>query len=552
MVGTYGTNLPNPPYVLLPPLPPPLHLLDYAYTPPTYSYTSPPFSSGSFGTIYRAFSLKLNRTVILKSVTFGENNDTRSYSNEVRIHSELNHPSIVTYIDSFIKDSLGWIVLSDSGIDLRQIIYEKVELDGGVMWCANGVWRMLRFEAEGIYEGERGKFLPRPGSRNRASNVLKKLLKNLTTATSYLHTLSSVHLDIKPSNIFCNYTSPSTIETVTCLLGDFGSGMKMIEGEMIDVEELKDITREYAPPEVVYPSGRGGVDLRKYDSWSLGVTILELLLGTPNVFSIDSRTEAVIELKMRGEKNSEIERVKYLAGLADYCLYDPSVDENLFWPSTTSTSSSSMVSKSCTLIDFKNALHQRDSLQIGFNSLTSEKLLNLIWRLLQYDPGKRMSVGEAVNHPYFGEFREEEKEAISKALEVRSKKHTITEEKGPQVKRFKCPGCDKSFGDWNSCHVHVNSRKHGSRCIYEYDGRGGVKCLSAHVFLPVESESGFCDIQGRRNVIEDFHSTQFHVSGVKYYGLFDGHNGNLASKFSARNLYEVRDIRSEARMFRFV
>lgn len=76
--------------------------------------------------------------------------------------------------------------------------------------------------------------------------------------------------------------------------------------------------------------------------------------------------------------------------------------------------------------------------------------------------------------------------------------------------------------------------------------------MSAHVFLPVESESGFCDIQGRRNVIEDFHSTQFHVSGVKYYGLFDGHNGNLASKFSARNLYEVRDTRSEARMFRFV
>lgn len=106
-----------------------------------------------------------------------------------------------------------------------------------------------------------------PPTLPKNSNVLKNLLKNLTTAASYLHTLSSVHLDIKPSNIFCNYTSPSTIETVTCLLGDFGSGMKMIEGEMIDVEELKDITREYAPPEVVYPSGRGGVDLRKYDSW---------------------------------------------------------------------------------------------------------------------------------------------------------------------------------------------------------------------------------------------------------------------------------------------
>jgi protein phosphatase 1L len=55
--------------------------------------------------------------------------------------------------------------------------------------------------------------------------------------------------------------------------------------------------------------------------------------------------------------------------------------------------------------------------------------------------------------------------------------------------------------------------------------------------LPAHASSGYCDIQGRRRTIEDFHS--IHLETTKqFYSIFDGHFGNLASKFAASLLYE--------------
>ena len=66
------------------------------------------------------------------------------------------------------------------------------------------------------------------------------------------------------------------------------------------------------------------------------------------------------------------------------------------------------------------------------------------------------------------------------------------------------------------------------------------------IFSPFSNNTNTPSIStrfARRRVIEDFHSSRFNkVSGVKYYGLFDGHNGNLAAKFTARNLYHEVSI----------
>jgi serine/threonine protein phosphatase PrpC len=55
--------------------------------------------------------------------------------------------------------------------------------------------------------------------------------------------------------------------------------------------------------------------------------------------------------------------------------------------------------------------------------------------------------------------------------------------------------------------------------------------------LPAHPTSGYCDIQGRRRTIEDFHSIQLHPTH-QFYGIFDGHTGNLASKFAAATSYK--------------
>eukprot|EP00536_Pseudo-nitzschia_multiseries_P013369 jgi/Psemu1/245261/estExt_Genewise1.C_5680008 len=54
--------------------------------------------------------------------------------------------------------------------------------------------------------------------------------------------------------------------------------------------------------------------------------------------------------------------------------------------------------------------------------------------------------------------------------------------------------------------------------------------------LPEHATSGWCDLQGRRPTIEDFHSIHLHQDH-QFYGIFDGHTGNLASKFVTSELY---------------
>ena len=54
--------------------------------------------------------------------------------------------------------------------------------------------------------------------------------------------------------------------------------------------------------------------------------------------------------------------------------------------------------------------------------------------------------------------------------------------------------------------------------------------------LPNHPTSGYCDIQGRRRVIEYFHSIRL-KKNHQFYGIFDGHNGTLASKYASSFLY---------------
>ena len=61
---------------------------------------------------------------MLKSVNFTNKEAVRKYENEVGVHGRIEHPGVVEFIDSFVEEDRGWIVLADGGVDLRQIIYE--------------------------------------------------------------------------------------------------------------------------------------------------------------------------------------------------------------------------------------------------------------------------------------------------------------------------------------------------------------------------------------------------------------------------------------------
>eukprot|EP01038_Epipyxis_sp_PR26KG_P012424 gene12424-16666_t len=104
---------------------------------------------------------------------------------------------------------------------------------------------------------------------------------------------------------------------------------------------------------------------------------------------------------------------------------------------------------------------------------------------------------------------------------------------------FICPQCNRKFnGDWHACHQHVMRRQHGHKCYY--DTHTLPPCLSDHSLLPLDPQSGWCDLQGRRIYIEDVHAMFFEDS-YKFFGVFDGHFGNQAAKFSAKHIFGLFD-----------
>lgn len=161
-------------------------------------------------------------------------------------------------------------------------------------------------------------------------------------------------------------------------------------------------------------------------------------------------------------------------------------------------------------------------------------LCDSIWGLLAWNPKDRLTASEALGHFYFKNDYQEDGEY--KALEPQQLDPRLDTdiEKG-KIDSFVCPKCGRKFDNFQSCQAHATGRRHAKFCTY--DRSLLPPCLNAHSMLPSHPTSGYCDIQGRRRVIEDFHTVHLEKDH-QFFGVFDGHNGNLASKYAASELYK--------------
>ena len=118
-----------------------------------------------------------------------------------------------------------------------------------------------------------------------------------------LHHIGITHRDIKPSNIMCKSNfDANNLESLdglsphlNCVLGDFSSAYNFFTSRNLYNRRPSRLeqTDEYAPPEAIFGHlyNNSASELTpSFDSWSIGIVALELLLGTPNVFTVDQRT----------------------------------------------------------------------------------------------------------------------------------------------------------------------------------------------------------------------------------------------------------------------
>jgi len=502
------------------------------------------------------------------------------------------------YVDHFFRERVPlnvaelWIVYENAGTSLNKFLYTAVDTTGGYMVFQHSeFWRRLRWDVAGKQHEEHEESValcrlnnnqpPRDSNQEKKTDsssirdtlggreLLREVLRQLITAVAVLHERGIVHRDIKPSNIICKTTpanedgfTPEAVESINCLLGDFSSAWDEFTSRNLYTNgpSSNEQTDEYAPPEVLFNTSWIPFfhdNPASYDSWSIGVVALELLLGTPNVFSVDQRTTALLtyRLQKEGASSHDIQRALYLAALSQFCIYVPTTESNgiSYWPLRRGDPLFDVnfvkTKNKCTIKDFHSALRARDPLGIGFDD-GANTLLHLVWRLLAWNPLERLSPSEALDHAYFAIaqdkhydlnlFRAElpetvftpgfqralEHQTLDPRLDMSSDTATITE--------FICPLCRKVFSDHNSCQMHARSRKHAQFCTYDRSQLS--PCLNAHSLLPTHPTSGYCDIQGRRKTIEDFHTIHFGPT-FQFYGVFDGHLGNLASKYAASSFY---------------
>ncbi|GAB2220745.1 hypothetical protein Droror1_Dr00008416 [Drosera rotundifolia] len=316
------------------------------------------------------------------------------------VHEEgLHH--IARYVESFeSRANEIWLVFRHEGISLSKLMYTAEEI-------------------EGHDQTERGRYAPllRPSewwhwlkTTDAGQKQMRNLIWQLLMAVKACYDRSVTHRDIKPENMVICIEDQESGRCLKSIDQDSKhvTHMRIIDfGSAMDEFSLKHLygsrgpsraeqTYEYTPPEALLnnswykgPTSR----ILKYDMWSVGVVMLELILGSPDVFQISTLSRALLD-KHVGGWNEDLRDLAYrLRSFMDMCI--------LVSGHTNRTNRQDKISPAswkCSEEFFSNLIKTRDPLKIGFPNVWA---MRLVRQLLSWDPDDRLSVDDALQHPYF-------------------------------------------------------------------------------------------------------------------------------------------------------
>ncbi|KAL0725229.1 hypothetical protein Bca4012_039828 [Brassica carinata] len=352
--------------------------------------------------------LFLNAHSISGSSSSAQTSSSQSASSELDLSEEgLKHIArYIEYFESRYNDI--WLVFHHEGVSLSKLMY-TVE------------------EAENIPAGEKaeeashGQIL-RPSNwwtwlktTESGKEEMRRIIWQLLLGLKACHDRNITHRDIKPENmVICL----EDIKSGRCLKGapngdyNFKTKMRIIDfGSALDEFTMKhyygsvgpsraEQTHDYAPPEAILNSSwhRGPTSLTsKYDMWSVGVVMLEMILGSPNVFDISSVTRALLDQHIRGWSENFKELAYKLRSFMEMCILIPGSSLK-HGGASSKQGGISLASWKCSEEFFGEQIKSRDPLKIGFPNVWA---LRLVRSLLQWYPEDRVSVDEALQHPYF-------------------------------------------------------------------------------------------------------------------------------------------------------
>lgn len=336
--------------------------------------------------------------------------------------------------DSGAKSSI-WLVYRYEGVSLGNLLFE-IDENGSLVPSAFW-WEKVKAKEGSVFK-----------------DILYQIFQGINSA----HRLGIIHRDIKPSNIFVSQTKDlSGQEALYVRVGDWGSAMITEETEMSpeiflgsDSREMKetlygklgptseDETEGFQPPEVQFRSFSSYREERSprrlsYDVWSVGIVMLQMVWGNLQVFSVlneDSEFQHILNRVLFHVKHLVSERGMapltqeelvsdsiFRLSLMRLCLLDGQeasqghssqldaiLSEAIGKAVRRSVKATAPppeivgITKRCTREDFRDLIRRHDPSGLG---LESPEALDLLRRLLQPRHKKRISIKEAITHPYF-------------------------------------------------------------------------------------------------------------------------------------------------------
>ena len=335
---------------------------------------------GSFSAVCSCYDRKDNRNVAIKKVTnaFDDLEDARHILREIKMLSFFDHDNIVTLLDVPKPDNKSnyndvYVITDLMETDLHRVIYSRQELtDEHIQYF--------------IYQILRG--------------------------TLYFHSAKVIHRDLKPANILANKNCDLKI----CDFGldhgklkdDDKTVQNLIDNPSLPIEysnsviyddskrELNDrnISRWYRAPEAILSPDSYD---KPVDIWSIGCILAELL-GRQPLFPADNNLD-------------ELQKIISVLGSPSEADLDFITDEKIK--------------------NFMQRLAKRT--KQSFNLMFSNAnpvALDLLGKMLIFNPKKRYTVEQCISHPYFEGLHDPEQEPTAEStFDFSFDKESLTKEK---------------------------------------------------------------------------------------------------------------------------
>lgn len=205
---------------------------------------------GSYGVVQKAYDLKNNRYVALKSIEI--QNDWINILSEINFVVDINHDAVVQYYNWFIRDNKIYIAME---------------------YCECGsVLDIIDVLGHGLNEKQ-----------------ISAIMYFVVHSIDYLHQNNKIHRDIKCANLLI--TSEGMVK-----LCDFGVSAQL-DGKLNKATTLVG-SPYWMSPEVVSITGTDGYT-NKVDIWSIGITAMECFYRRPPNHDIPPM-QYVVKLKKMG------------------------------------------------------------------------------------------------------------------------------------------------------------------------------------------------------------------------------------------------------------